>query len=74
MKGEGVGRPSIHGATHPHPALRAGLSLPGRGVSLLLRWEQAGSFLSTRSTDLHPTAGQCRGDPVGRPAGAVHVP
>jgi len=44
MKGEGVGRPSIHGATHPHPALRAGLSLPGRGVSLLLRWEQTAAF------------------------------
>jgi hypothetical protein len=28
----------------PHPALRAGLSLPGRGVSLLLRWEQAAAF------------------------------
>jgi hypothetical protein len=28
----------------PHPALRAGLSLPGRGVSLLLRWEQATAF------------------------------
>jgi len=38
MKGEGVGRTSIHDATDPHPALRA----PG---------------------------GQCRGDPVGRPAG-----
>jgi hypothetical protein len=25
---------------HPHPALRAGLSLPGRGVSLALRREQ----------------------------------
>jgi len=32
MKGEGVGRTSIHDATDPHPALRAGLSLPGRGV------------------------------------------
>jgi len=40
MKGEGVGRTSIHDATDPHSALRAGLSLPGRGVSLLLRWEQ----------------------------------
>ena len=27
----------------PHPALRAGLSLPGRGVSLLLRWKQPGA-------------------------------
>jgi len=32
MKGEGVGRTSIRDATDPHPALRAGLSLPGRGV------------------------------------------
>jgi len=37
MKGEGVGRASIHDATHPHPALRAGLSLPGRGVFSLPR-------------------------------------
>jgi|GEM_PF-929847 len=44
MKGEGVGRTSIYDATHPHPALRAGLSLPGRGVSLLLRWKQAAAF------------------------------
>jgi len=44
MKGEGVGRTSIHDATDPHPALRAGLSLPGRGVSLLLRWECAAAF------------------------------
>ena len=29
---------------HPHPALRAGLSLAGRGVSLLLRWKQAPAF------------------------------
>jgi len=35
MKGEGVGRTSTHDATDPHPALRAGLSLPGRGVSSL---------------------------------------
>jgi hypothetical protein len=28
----------------PHPALRAGLSLAGRGVSLLLRWEQTAAF------------------------------
>ena len=28
----------------PHPALRAGLSLGGRGVSLLLRCEQAAAF------------------------------
>ena len=27
----------------PHPALRAGLSQPGRDVSLLLRWEQPGA-------------------------------
>jgi hypothetical protein len=40
MKGEGVGRTSIHDAGDPHPALRAGLCLPGRGVSLLLRWKQ----------------------------------
>jgi len=46
MKGEGVGRTSIHDATDPHRALRAGLSLPGRGVSLLLRWEQAAAFCS----------------------------
>ncbi len=44
MKGEGVGRTSIHHATDPHPALRAGLSLPGRGVSLLLRWKQPAAF------------------------------
>ena len=32
MKGEGVGRTSMHDdRIHPHPALRAGLSLPGRG-------------------------------------------
>jgi len=40
MKGEGVGRTSIHDAIHPHLALRAGLSLAGRGVSLLLRGKQ----------------------------------
>ncbi len=44
MKGERVGRTSIHDATDPHPALRAGLSLAGRGVSLLLRWEQPAAF------------------------------
>jgi len=44
MKGEGVGRTSIHDATHPHPALRAGLSLAERGVSLLLRLEQTAAF------------------------------
>jgi len=32
MKGEGVGRTSIHDGTDPHPALRASLSLTGRGV------------------------------------------
>jgi len=32
IKGEGVGRTSIYDATHPHPALFAGLSLAGRGV------------------------------------------
>jgi len=31
-------------AIGPHPALRAGASLEGRGVSLLLRWEQATAF------------------------------
>jgi len=47
MKGEGVGRTSMHDdRIDPHPALRAGLSLPGRGVSLLLRWEQATAFAS----------------------------
>jgi hypothetical protein len=56
-RGDPVGRPL--GAPHarrapgmmrlqddsndPHPALRAGLSLPGRGVSLLLRWKQPGA-------------------------------
>ena len=45
MKGEGVGRTSIHDdRVHPHPALRAGLSLAGRGVSLLLRWKQPAAF------------------------------
>ena len=45
MKGEGVGRTSMHDdRIHPHPALRAGLSLPGRGVPLLLRWEHAAAF------------------------------
>jgi hypothetical protein len=44
MKGERVGRTSIHHATDPHPALRAGLSLAGRGVSFLLRWEYAAAF------------------------------
>ena len=44
MKGEGVGRTSIHDATDPHPALGAGLSLAGRGVSLLLRREQVAAF------------------------------
>jgi len=45
MKGEGVGRTSMHDDTiHPHPALRAGLSLPGRGVSLLLRLEQTAAI------------------------------
>jgi hypothetical protein len=44
MKGEGVGRTSIHDATDPHPALRAGLSLARRGVFLLLRWEQTAVF------------------------------
>jgi hypothetical protein len=29
---------------HPHPVLRTGLSLAGRGVSLLLRWKQAAAF------------------------------
>jgi len=37
MEGEGVGRTSIHDdGIHSHPALRAGLSLPGRGVFSLL--------------------------------------
>jgi hypothetical protein len=41
MKGEGVGRTSIHDdGIHPHPALRAGLSL----AALSLRWEQAAAF------------------------------
>jgi len=45
MKGEGVGRTAIHGDTiDPHPALRAGLSLAGRGVFLLPRWEHVGAF------------------------------
>jgi hypothetical protein len=55
MKGEGVGRTSIHDATDPHPALRAGLSLPGRGVSLLLRWKQPVAFCPlTRPTRTLP--------------------
>jgi hypothetical protein len=45
MKGEGVGRTSMHDdRIDPHPALRAGLSLPGRGVSLLLAWQQPAAF------------------------------
>jgi len=33
MKGEGVGRTAMHDdGIDPHPALRAGLSLPGTGV------------------------------------------
>jgi hypothetical protein len=56
MKGEGVGRTSMHDdGIHPHPALRAGLSLPGRGVSLLPRWQQAAAFCSlTRPTRTLP--------------------
>jgi len=56
MKGEGVGRTSTHDdGIHPHPALCAGLSLPGRGVSLLLRWEQPAAFCSlTRPTRTLP--------------------
>jgi|GEM_PF-648744 len=63
MKGEGVGRASIHDATDPHPALRAGLSLAGRGVSLLLRWKQpAASCPLTRPSK-----------PLSAPSGAERV-
>jgi len=57
MKGEGVGRTSMHDdRIDPHPALRAGLSLAGRGVSLLLRWEQTAAFcpLTRRTCALPP--------------------
>jgi hypothetical protein len=37
-------RRSHDDSNDPHPALRAGLSLAGRGVSLLLRWEQTAAF------------------------------
>ncbi len=68
MKGEGVGRTSMHDdRIDSHPALRAGLSLPGRGVSLLLRWEQAAAFCPVNRPTRHLAAGQCRGDPVDRP-------
>ena len=36
--------PPVARSIHPHPALRAGLSLAGRGVSLLLRWKQPAAF------------------------------
>ncbi len=56
----------------PHPAVRAGLSLAGRAVSLLLRWEQAA--VSVRFLNgANPSGRQCRGDPVGRPWGAVYT-
>jgi hypothetical protein len=43
-QGDAPRRPYMHHRIHPHPALRAGLSLAGRGVSLLLRWEQTAAF------------------------------
>jgi hypothetical protein len=43
-QGDAARRPYMHRRIDPHPALRAGLSLPGRGVSLLLRWEQPAAF------------------------------
>jgi hypothetical protein len=73
MKGEGVGRASIHDATHPHPALRAGLSLPGRGVSLLLRWEQSAPFCPlTRPSK--PLSNEHRSTPGVPVVGAVREP
>jgi hypothetical protein len=43
-QGDAPRRPYMHHRIDPHPALRAGLSLAGRGVSWLLRWEQAAAF------------------------------
>jgi hypothetical protein len=58
MKGEGVGRTSMHDdGIHPHPALRTGLSLPGRGVSLLLRREQTAAFCPLARPTRTPPAG-----------------
>jgi len=138
MKGEGVGRTSMHDdRIHFHPALRAGLSLPGRGVFSLPcncdvqtvtsvapsdvdsspspwlgrgRGSKVREWVERRSTTqptltrrcapaspcqgeaslccfvgnrrqlsvrflngANPTGTQCRGDPVGRPWGAVYT-
>jgi len=43
-QGDAPRRPYMHRVLDPHPALRAGLSLPRRGVSLLLRWKQPAAF------------------------------
>ena len=58
-------RPSPGAARRPLPARERRLFVASLGTD--------GSFLSTHSTDLHPTAGQCRGDPVGRPFGAARA-
>jgi hypothetical protein len=73
MKGEGVGRTSIHDATDPHPALRAGLSLPGRGVSLLLRGEQAAAFCPLTPPS-KPLSNEHRSTPGAPVVGAVREP
>ena len=50
-------RPSPGAARRPLPARERRLFVASLGT--------AGSFLSTHSTDLHPTGRQCGGDPVG---------
>jgi hypothetical protein len=57
-------RPSPGAARRPLPARERRLFFASLGTG--------GSFLSARSTDLHTTGGQCRGDPPGRPLGAPH--
>gem|GEM_PF-2113551 len=57
--GEGEGevgaRTSPHDTTHPHPALRAGLSLQGRGVFPLLPWEHTVAFLHYAPRERDPS-------------------
>ena len=60
MKGEGVGRTWAHDALDPHPALRADLSLEGRGVLFFLRGKMQRLSFTTHpgnETPLRPLLG-----------------
>jgi hypothetical protein len=75
-QGDAPRRPYMHHRIHPHPALRAGLPLPGRGVSFLLRRKQVGvSTIALRRTasPLHAVrTAACVGQRPSQHAG-VHV-